>query len=469
MTDQGVLKVTKSLIIWLFFTLLCGAIVFYKQRLLFADSSHLLFRMINDGSVQIPAFRYGIILPQLLPLEGSLFLLPLSVLMLLYSFSFSLLYTIVALLLIDKFERYDLGILFGFCLCLFVGDTFYAPNNDSIQALMWLLLAIAVPEYFVKKNGSFLLSLLLFFLFFSFALWCHPLSVIMAVYLFLFFWFNKAYSLWPKNQFIFLLIAAVFVLILRIYFNSRINYDSDILAPLFKLRFREIPGLFVNTQACLFLKNCFTNYWGFTIVFCCGIYGMIRAKKYAILTLTLFFSIGYFLFVCATYSQVTKTFYVECEYMPFAVFCSLPFAVFFLPLLSPKSIVIFIGLLLFSRIAYMLMAAPVFIERVALLEGVNEKMRKNNYHKAIVWDDKGFFNARIIMDWASPEESMILSALKDEHPQRTFLIVTKQDLDKIQLPGKDTLLGRFEKRGYLQLNNNYFQLDTTDTYHIINP
>jgi len=466
MIYQKQLEAAKPVILGLFILLLLGAFIFYKQRFLFADDAHILFRIINEGSLQIPGKRYGSFISQLLPLEGALLLLPLRIIMLLYSLSFILFYSIVLLLLINTFGRYDLGILFSFCLTLFVSGTFYWPYNEMPQGVAWLLLGIALPEYFIKKNKPFLFSFLLFFLFFSLAIWSHPLLIIIALYLFLFFAINGVLNFLNKGQLISLIVAIAVAIWLRTYVISRDNYDSNLLAPFLKLHFYEIPGVFLNTHACYFIKNCFTSYWVFTIVFCCGIYGMIKAKKYVSLILSLFFFLCYFLVICVTYPGLTESFFVESEYVPFVFFASIPFIYFFLPLLAKKNIIMLLSALFFVRIIYIMLAAPFFINRVTVLEHVLDKMRINNYYKAVIVDENNL-NNEMRMTWGTPEESIILSALQNEHPQRTFVIMSQAEIKQITLPGKDTLLGCFEKRPFSRLNPHYFQMDTSDVYHIM--
>ena len=53
--------------------LLTGAFVFYKERVLFADTAYILFNILNYHSFSIQEHRYGSFITQLVPYLGQLF------------------------------------------------------------------------------------------------------------------------------------------------------------------------------------------------------------------------------------------------------------------------------------------------------------------------------------------------------------------------------------------------------------
>ncbi len=72
---------TDRWIVWLpvaaIGALLLLSLVFYRERMLFIDAPHILFRISNNGALQITEHRYGSFITQLFPLAGSWLHLPL--------------------------------------------------------------------------------------------------------------------------------------------------------------------------------------------------------------------------------------------------------------------------------------------------------------------------------------------------------------------------------------------------------
>src|SRR4051812_35045042 len=111
--NSGALRSAGAVVPVLLAMLLAGSIVFYKERMLFIDAPHVLWRIINDGKLMLSDFRYGSFISQVFPLFGSKMHLPLRWLTLLYSCGFYVFYLAVGLLLVYKFRNYALAVLFG--------------------------------------------------------------------------------------------------------------------------------------------------------------------------------------------------------------------------------------------------------------------------------------------------------------------------------------------------------------------
>jgi len=70
------------------------------------------------------------------------------------------------------------------------------------------------------------------------------------------------------------------------------------------------------------------------------------------------------------------------------------------------------------------------------------------------------------MNWGTPAESMILSSIRQQTPQRTYIFLPQDQIKETTGIGNDTLLGCFVKLKSSQLNNNYFAMDTTQPYKV---
>ena len=82
--------------------LLIGAVIYFRERMLFADASAILFKIINSGQIEIVEHRYGSFITQLFPYLAVKLHLSLEIIVLLYSISFNLFYLGVAVLLVYK-------------------------------------------------------------------------------------------------------------------------------------------------------------------------------------------------------------------------------------------------------------------------------------------------------------------------------------------------------------------------------
>ncbi|MFI5196881.1 MAG: hypothetical protein ACHQD8_07305, partial [Chitinophagales bacterium] len=89
-TEQLVLKKLAKISLAAMGVLFVLGAIFYKERVLFADASFILFAIINDNHFAIQVERYGSFITQLFPYLGQKLHLPLNTLMFLYGISFNL-------------------------------------------------------------------------------------------------------------------------------------------------------------------------------------------------------------------------------------------------------------------------------------------------------------------------------------------------------------------------------------------
>lgn len=188
----------KAVVTSLFIVLLLLSVVYAYERILFADASFILFRIINSGSLQIQELRFGSFITQWIPLLAARLHLSLTLIVFLYSASFNLFYLTVALLLLFVFREISLAMLMSLYYVLFVSDTFYWANNEVHQGIAWLFLAIAVFNYLYNKKASLVVLLFLFLFLMSLAIFTHPLIMLPALFL----WLSllSEHNIWQKDK-----------------------------------------------------------------------------------------------------------------------------------------------------------------------------------------------------------------------------------------------------------------------------
>ncbi len=452
----------------LLFALLIGAGFFYKERMLYIDAPHVLFRIINNGHFWIEEHRYGSFISQVLPLIGAKLHLSLQWLMILYSISFYLFYLVASFLLVCTFRNYGLAVLLGLYFTLFVSDTYYWPNNEVHQGITWLLLVFAVNSFVAAKTKKLFTTSLLFILSFFFAIWTHPLVMLAAVYMWLFFMLDA--STWPYSK-VQSVIFSIFLLLLSyIKFNQGMHhgYDSSKIEMVTQFQFKKIKTILTSPQLHFFLRSCIHQYKLFSLIFTAGILGLLAEKKYLLFIWTLLFVSGYLVLTCITFRDVSSRAYMESEYMPLVIISCAPFVYYILPKLKMSYGLALFAIIYLLRLGDIYNAAFPYTNRLVILEKINDRMKDKHLTKIIIPEPVAQIDSELIMNWAAPVESIYISKLKGEMPQRTFIFLPIGQIKTTDTIAKDTLLGSFEKRSAGQINSHYFQLDTTTTYKVVN-
>ncbi len=466
--DKVVTERAAMLVPLLITMLLAGAVIFYKERMLFIDAPHVFFRVINDGAFHIEEHRYGSFITQLFPLAGSKLHLPFRLLVVLYSACFYLFYLFVSLMVLFRYRNNTLAILFGLYLTLFVSDTFYWPNNEVHQGMAWLMLAFAVILHMGTMKRSTLYIVPVFFILFSLAIWTHPLIMIIAVFLWLFFWMGNIS--WPFTRRQSLLYSGILLLIcfLKFFQGRQHGYDGTKLEMVTGFELSHLRSLVGSPQFRFFVVSCHRDYWLFTLVFFAGLVSLVWQKRFVLFMLTILFAAVYILLVCIAFKDpAAYRFYIESEYMPLSVICCAPFVCYALPRLRMGYAVLVVALIFSVRLVYIYNASPIFTARVALLDNMLNRMDAKSISKVIIAGPARVADSTLIMNWGAPAESMILSRLKGQSPQRTFIFLDAGQLPGAQNTGADTLLGCWEKRSVNAIDRYYFRFDTTTTYRVM--
>jgi hypothetical protein len=441
------------------------SLYFYKERMLFIDAPHNLFLILNDGRFHIEEHRIGSFISQLLPFLGAMVHLPYKLIVLLYSGSFNLFYLTVGLLLLFRYKNYGLAVLYAFYLTMFTSATFYWPNNEVHQGMGWLMLALASNLYIAARPQRRPLEIPFFIASFYLAIWTHPLIMLIALFLWFFFWMGGIN--WPFNKRQSIMYTIVLLVLAGIKFNTGMHhgYDSSKIEAVTNLQATTITGVFQSYQLHFFLRSCITNYWLFAALLSTGIISLLANRKYLLALFTLVAATGYLLLVCITFPNGdSKPFYIESEFMPLAVICCAPFVFFTLPRFTVRYGAILTAAILCIRLVYILGAAAPFTNRVAILSEIHDRLKERKITKAIITGLPPSTDSLLILSWGAPVESISLSRLTGNYPQRTFIFMSPEEIKAFSTASKDTMLGCWEKRPVAKLNKRYFQIDTSATY-----
>lgn len=440
--------------------LLALSVIYARQRMLFSDASHVLFRIVNSGMLHIEEQRYGSFITQMFPLAGAKLHIPFHILIILYSASFTL-FSLFASWLAWRTRKYELVILLALYNTLIVSDTWFWTNNEVHQGIGWLIIAFTAWLSCGKNIPALVFAAAGFVL----AIWTHPLVMFPALFLWFFLVIDRRIKMSPAAIALSLLLPPVSFL--KFYHGLHHGYDSGKIEIVTQLKPASLLHLTTSAQVRFFAKSCIDNYWLMVLLSIAGFLSLWRAKRYVLLVYSLLGMHFYLLLVFITYRDVADTrFYMESEYMPLTLLACAPFVYYTLPYLKNRTATMLVAVTLFIRVAYILYSSGTFAGRVQLLSHIDSVMQQRHITKLILVSPTDDVNKKLLMTWGSPVESMILSRLNNEYPQRTFIIEDSAQLRSFYTGSKDTMLGCFEKVPARNINIRYFHFDTTAVYTI---
>jgi len=443
--------------------LLLGAVVFWKERMLFSDASYISSQIINTQQLQIQQWRYGAFITQLFPLLASKMHLSLQALLVWYSASFNIFYLSVAGLLVFYFKEYRLAILMGFYYTLMSSDSFYWCNNEVYQGIAWMFLFYASFLKWGRRQQKTVTMMIWWLLLAGVALITHPLVIIPFVYLYVFLWvyredwpFNNKQSFWLGTMLGGLVMGKI---ILSKRFSS---YDTGMIPYV-----RDINPMkaLASDMAGNILQQALVNYWFVPILLVWGLASAIKEKRYVLAALSGGGSFLYFLLICITFKNY-EAFYTESELMPLIIIATTPFIYISLPKLRYNTGIALLTVIFLVRIGYIGYSSQIFANRLAVLESILTKMEQQGINKLILVKQEEAIDPKLILDWGTPAESLHLSALKGDQPQKSFVVLQAGKLADVKGVDNKTFIASFGTLPAGKLNGHYYQLDTVQSYHI---
>lgn len=457
---------TERVVAGLFFVLLVGAACFSLERILFADASFILFRIVNSGDLQIQEHRFGSFITQLFPLVAARLRLSLQAIVLLYSLSFNLFYLAVSLLLLYRFRQTELAVLMAFYFVLFVSDTWFWVNNEVHQGIAWMFLFFATLIDLGKRKAPLVVALPVFTLLAFLTIYTHPLLTLPTAYLWLFFVTKEGWP-YPRSTTIVFSIVLIAMAVSKFLLSTSASshYDTGKLEGIMQLNAEKWSAAFRSKLPAAILKNTVWNYWLTPVLSVTGLVAAWQRKAHWHLLLTVGFGAFYLIALCLTFRDFIP-FYTESELMPASIVLTTPFVYYTLAFLKPKKKAFLLAIIVLIRLAYIGIAVPRWVERKEWLSATLESMRRQNLTKAFIYENN-LNKKALFQTWGTPVESLLLSALQGEHSQRTF-VVDKPENFPSRIPQDSTLMiASFEWLRNSSLNKNYFTFDTTRHYQLL--
>jgi len=474
------LKRTSKISFVALVVLLIGSIVFYKERVLFADIAFSAFAIINDGHFLIINNRYGEVIHQLFPYLGAKFHLPLKTILIGYSASFNLIYAIVSAILVYGLKQYRLAVLMAIFYFLMVSVSGLCPSDVSYAvAIMFLFFGVTLHLGHKKIHLVLFLSTFLLLAFITIS--THFVVIIPLAFIWSYLIIEK--TNWPFQPRMTVLLSALLAAIIAYKYLSTIHgpqsYDNEHLEGMKKLTFQDMFDSFSTPVIKIFLIRCWQNYWVAPLVLITGIVSLIIHKRIFLAVWTLLASVGYFVIMGVSYSTMPFNFlpdeigkayqlwHIEIEWSCIGIIVSVPFVFSFLPKIKPTIAVGILASIFLVRLFYMGSYMQDFVWRIRFEEGIMAQMKKKEINNLALHREPERYN-QFILDWGMPFETILMSAINGDKPQRTFFFINPDDTQTRDLLKKYP--GFYNAYGVLpnyMLNHTYFSVDTTTQYQVM--
>ncbi len=446
-----------------FTVLLFLSIIFYKERIIFADLSFHLFELIRQGNYAIQNFRFGSIFTQSFPLAAIKAGFSLKAVMLVYSSAFIIYYYTLYFICAKVLKQYKYALVIFSMLIFAVVDTFYWTQSELPQGIAFMLLFFAVVEsknnYFSFSWKSFgavvLLTTVVFF---------HP-SLIFPFSFFVGFKIlssnkkeNKKWKITALGYGIILIIKAIFF---------RTIYDRWALGGLknFYYKFPNYIDIQSNKD---FLTYLLEDYYLLLIGVLILFWFYYSKKKYKLLFLTCFYFFGYLTLTNISYADGANQFYIENLYLPLSFFLLIPLVFQVWPVYSSKKIALFIFILIVGiQLLNIYNGHTKYSERLSWLRDTLQKTKSLENNKLVI-PEKDVPMDTLMITWASSYEFWLLSTVEDNRTRSAIIHKDPESLSWAMQEHKGFLTnwGIFEQNS---LPTQYFNFpDSTSHYVLFN-
>lgn len=302
-----------------FLVLLVASVYYYKERILFADSAFQFFKIVNFEKINVEAYRYGAILPELPVLLAMKLGFSLKLLIVTYSVAFIGLYYIIFLICLKLLKNTSAGLSIILVLIMCVSESFFYPVTETHQSLVFSVLLFAILQYESFRNSVFQILLASIVIIVSFL--AHPVAIYPLTFII-------GYSAIDKKQLrsimpYALLILVVGLAVAKVVLTDENSYEGKFFSELLKSPSIILDLPFAYSTKFL-VKHIFGLYIWVAILELILILHLIFKKEYLKLTWQLGIS-GFFLVVTLlTYNKGDSDMLMERAFMPLALLVSIP-------------------------------------------------------------------------------------------------------------------------------------------------
>lgn len=449
-----------------FFILLIyiGFCAYYSmERVCFADTSYMFFKIVRDTGFNVEAGRYPQIITQLLLVPARFIGLPLKALMFIYSISFPLLYFGCAGIstFVYGFKKASWALVFA--LTGGLGLTFFHAGTETHQSIAWGIVFFSwmqssKPDFEFTKAciGQLFWGILFAIL----TLHSHPVGLFFLLFSLIYYWINTRQFKRPEPYVI--LGVFVFLSIIKLLTTDTNSYEGQFFSQIVEFP-QLVKQLNSNYTFHYFKYTINTTYHIYMIVFVLGICLMILRKSFVHLFFYILFPIGFIAFTVLIYHRGDSDLMLQRAFLPLGFFLAIPiFAIFELNRndLLKSTQLIFVFLIYFACFWMIHYQGKVMEKRFAYMDQLHSKFNTSRmYLNCNEVDMK-----RVGVQWSFCLESLLYSSAK-YGKDKTFMIAVYNDteLKREEIYSNKVIISHesFGRINFSDLDNRYYNFDKT--------
>jgi len=448
-----------------FLVLLIASVYFYKERILFADSAFQFFKIVNFEKINVEAYRYGAILPELPVLLVMKLGFSLKLLIVTYSVAFIGLYYLVFLLCIKLFKNTPAALSIILILIVCISESFFFPVTETHQSLVFSVLLFAILQYPAFRYSFVQLLLASGVVIVSFL--AHPVAIYPLTFII-------GYSAIDKKQLRSIMPYALLILVIglalaKVMFTDENSYEGKFFSELFKSPSIIFDLPFAYSTKFL-IKRISGLYLWVAILELILILHLIFKKEYLKLTWQLGIS-GFFLVVTLlTYNKGDSDMLMERAFMPLALLVSIPLLKEMLDNNNQYRMLklTFLSLIIVVSFSRINTQGKVFRERTRFNQELMAKTAKLPNRKFIVASSE--LQKHHYTYWSHSFETLILSSITANIPTQTIYPANEiSQLTKYTENANNVFLGAdfWLEWNIDNLNPKYFNLSKELSYAIV--
>lgn len=437
------------------------AVVFYKERILFLDSSYYLFNIVKLNDFSIQHNRFIAVLTEIFPLLAVKLSWTLEHIALTYSCGFIIYYFTCYMFCGSVLGNYRMAIVLLLYQTLICTHTYYWMLSEYTMGVALMMPLLAYIEGKKKGNvnvwGYGCIAVVVTTLVFA-----HPLMIFPFSFALLFLALQKDKS--GKRFYLFAGCMFILIAVLKHFYFTE-SYDEKSMSGV-NAFITIFPDYFNIHSNKVFIRNCTSIYYWVPVLFILIVivYVKTRQPKPLLLFIVCFF--GYLLLINVSYWYPgVGEYYIENLYLPLGLMLSLPIVYDVLPVLKKQNAgIILIAAILLTGIIRVYKAHAPYTRRLDW----ERKFLDENIGKKLVMDEKKVPADTLISTWGSAYEFWLLSMIEYKRPAS---IVITDHVDEFTGPAmweNKAMLTIWEVCEYNKMPVKYFPFtDTVNTYTVI--
>ena len=416
----------------LFLGLAVLSLLHWKARVVHVDSAYQIFKWVQKSGVEVEAYRFAAIFPQLMVKVLKLLGLPLESLLRFASLGHVLVPYVIFILIAHTLRRPWIAAATALAAVLCTRLTFYGIVLEANYLLCYPFLLAALLDRTDAQDNPWR-RLLALFVALLLVVTVHPVGVLIALFVLAYFFLHRPAD--RRTHIILLVTTMAWGLFGRLLFPPS-GYEAG----LYHATTQGAPTLLqgADQPALGFLIGHTWEYtthyiplWTLLIVLCVSLF---RSRRTNTLLLVLVAVVGYVVLNVVTYHSGETAMMMEKNFLPLATLVALPLLHHMAYWAKKPRTIIWLGLLVvvFLQFRGISFASRPAAQRLALLEDVVHLVKQAHAQKAAVrageLDEAGLY-----ILWALPYETLLLSALDGPDECLTAVTVPAEGMEALPL------------------------------------